>query len=63
MREMIKQRIKFSNLHQLGGSCFCECRMRKKGYTVLKKITLRCCGIIDDSKIYYRSKLELHFHL
>ena len=37
------------------------CRMRKKGYKVIKikKITLRYCGIIDGLNICYRLKLRL----
>ena len=38
-------------------------KLRKKGYKVIKinKLTLRYCGIIDDSNICYRSKLGLPF--
>ena len=40
-----------------------SCRMRKKGYKVLKrnKLSLRYRGNIDDLKIYYRLKLGLPF--
>ena len=39
------------------------CRMRKKGYKVIKmnKLTLRYCGNIDDLNICYRLKLGLPF--
>ena len=37
------------------------CKMRKKGYKVIKvnKLTLRYCGNIDDLNICYRLKLRL----
>ena len=39
------------------------CRMRKKGYKVIKisKYTLRYCGNIDDLKKWYRLKMGLPF--
>ena len=39
------------------------CRMRKKGYKVIKinKLTLRYCGDIDDLNVCYSLKLQLPF--
>ena len=41
------------------------CRMRKKGYKVIKinKLTLRYCGNFDDLNLCYRLKLGLPFSL
>ena len=47
------------------GTILFLCRMRKKGYKVvkIKKLTLRYCGDIDDVNVCYRLKLELPFSL
>ena len=46
-----------------GGGILFLCRMRKKGYKVIKinKLTLRYCGNIDDLNICYRLKMGLQF--
>ena len=45
------------------GSILFLCKMRKKGYKVIKinKLTLRYCGNIDDLNLCYRLKLGLPF--
>ena len=50
-------------IYTTGGSILFLCRMRKKGYKVIKitKLTLRYCGNIDDLNICYRLKLGLPF--
>ena len=46
-----------------GGMILILCRMRKRGYKVIKtnKLTLRYCGNFDDLNIFYRLKLGLPF--
>ena len=46
-----------------GGIILFLCRMRKKGYKIIKikKLTLRYCGDIDDLNLCYRLKLGLPF--
>ena len=46
-----------------GGMILFLCRMRKKGYKLMKKnkLTLQFCGNFDDLKICYRLKLGLPF--